>query len=169
MHQIPVFILVDGSVFLYTITRVYVYDRWVNCDNVLNQLLDLHVWSFDDSFSHIRCFPFLIVQNAFVICRLFKKQDETIEDINGDEVDPAVSSHTETMQSELEVPQDSPTVEVKAEQVSNTSETCSVGLPNEVISNAVAPILERNSNDYEAYGVMGQVAEIAPAEVRKRN
>ncbi|XWS38076.1 hypothetical protein CRYUN_Cryun19dG0099700 [Craigia yunnanensis] len=104
-------------------------------------------------------------QNAFVICRLFKKQDETIEDINRDEVDPAVSSHTETLQSELEVLQDSPTVEVEAEQVSNTSETCPVGLPNEVISNDVAPILECNSNDYETYGVMGQVAKIAPAEV----
>ena len=126
------------------------------------------MYSSLDSFSHIPCFRFLL-QNAFVISRLFKKQDETIEDTNGDEVDPAVSSPTEGMQSELEGPQDSPAVEGEAEKVPNTSETCPAGLPNEVISNAVAHILECNSNDYKAYDVMGQVAEIAPAEVRKRN
>ncbi|XVF12780.1 hypothetical protein REPUB_Repub08aG0149200 [Reevesia pubescens] len=103
-------------------------------------------------------------QNAFVICRLFKKQDETIEDINGDDVDPAVSSPTEDRQSELEVHQDSPTVEMVAEKVPNSSETCPVDLPDEVISNAVAPILECNNNDYEAYGVTGQVVEIATAD-----
>ncbi|XP_022762775.1 NAC domain-containing protein 62-like isoform X2 [Durio zibethinus] len=104
-------------------------------------------------------------QNAFVICRLFKKQDETIEDINGDEVDPAVSSHTEDMQSELEVLHDSPVVGAEAEKVSIISETCPVGLPDEVIFSAVVPILECNSDDYNTYGVMGPVAEVAPAEV----
>lgn len=122
------------------------------------------------SFSHIHCFRFLL-QNAFVICRLFKKQDETIEDITGDEVDPAVSSPTEDLQSELQRSQDSPVVEGEAEKVPNTSETYPLGLHNEVISNAVEPILECNSNDCKAYGVSvtGQVAEIAPSEVRKRN
>ncbi|XP_021275555.1 NAC domain-containing protein 62-like [Herrania umbratica] len=104
-------------------------------------------------------------QNAFVICRLFKKEDETIEDINGDEVDPAISTPAEDMQSELVVPQDSPVVEGEAEKIPMSSETYAVDLPNEVISNAVAPILECNSNDYKAYGVTGQVADIAPAEV----
>ncbi|XVE64514.1 hypothetical protein DITRI_Ditri07aG0106500 [Diplodiscus trichospermus] len=104
-------------------------------------------------------------QNAFVICRLFKKQDETIEDINSDEVDPAVSSPTEDMQSELEVPQGSHAVEGKAEKVHSTSEICPGGLPTEVKSNTVAPVLEYNSNDNKACGVMGQVAEIAPPEV----
>ena len=124
------------------------------------------MYSSLDSFSHIPCFRFLL-QNAFVISRLFKKQDETIEDTNGDEVDPAISSPTEDMQSELEVPQYSPAVEGEAEKVPNTSETCPVGLPNEVISNAVAHILECNNNDYKAYGVTGQVVEIAPEEVRE--
>ncbi|XVF10208.1 hypothetical protein REPUB_Repub07fG0162800 [Reevesia pubescens] len=104
-------------------------------------------------------------QNAFVISRLFKKQDETIEDINGDDVDPAVSSPIEDVQSELEVPQDSPAVEGLAEKIPHSSETCPVDLPNEVISIAVVPILECNSNDCRAYGVTGQAVEIAPAEV----
>ncbi|KAK6275272.1 hypothetical protein POUND7_004981 [Theobroma cacao] len=103
--------------------------------------------------------------NAFVICRLFKKDDETIEDINGDEVDPALLTPAEDMQSELVVPQDSPVVEGEAEKLPVSSETYPVGLPNEVIFNAVAPILECNSIDYKAYGVTGQVADIAPAEV----
>ncbi|XWS48671.1 hypothetical protein CRYUN_Cryun13aG0096100 [Craigia yunnanensis] len=101
-------------------------------------------------------------QIAFVICRLFKKQDETIEDRNGDEVDPGVSSPTEDMQSELEVPQDSPAVEREAEKNPNSNETSPLSLHNEVISNAVTPILESNNNDHKNYGV---TVEIAPAEV----
>ncbi|XP_022736304.1 NAC domain-containing protein 91-like [Durio zibethinus] len=104
-------------------------------------------------------------QNAFVICRLFKKQDERIEDINGDEVDPGVSSPTEDMQSEIRVPQDSPVVEGIAEKIPISNETCPVVLPNEVISNAVAPISDCNNNDFEAYGVTAQMVEIAPTEV----
>ena len=106
------------------------------------------------------------MQNPFVISRLFKKHDETIEDING-EVDPGVSSPTEDMQSELEVPQDSPTVEGEAEKIPNSRETGPVGLHNEVLSNTVAPLLDCNNNDYKAYGVTGQVVEIAPEEVRE--
>lgn len=108
------------------------------------------------------------LQNAFVICRLFKKQDETIEDINGDEVDPSVLSPTEDMVSELEVPQDSPTVKQEAEKACDTSETCLASLPDEVISNAVAPIVEGNSDNHDYYNKIDQVAEIAPAEVREQ-
>ncbi|KAG8484234.1 hypothetical protein CXB51_023675 [Gossypium anomalum] len=104
-------------------------------------------------------------QNAFVICRLFKKQDETIEDINGDEVDPSVLSPTEDMVSELEVPQDSPTVKQEADKACDTSETCLACLPDEVISNAVAPIFEGNSDNHDNYNEIDQVAETAPAEV----
>ncbi|XP_022722692.1 NAC domain-containing protein 91-like isoform X2 [Durio zibethinus] len=104
-------------------------------------------------------------QNAFVICRLFKKQDETTEDINGEEVDPDVSSPTEDLQAELEGPQDSLAAEEEAEKIPNSSETYPAGLHDEVICNAVAPILECDNNDYEAYGVIGEVLEIAPAEV----
>ncbi|XVF51118.1 hypothetical protein PTKIN_Ptkin04bG0158900 [Pterospermum kingtungense] len=104
-------------------------------------------------------------QNAFVICRLFKKQDETIEDANGDDVDPGVLSPTEDMQSGLEAPQDSPSVEGKAEIIPFSNETCPVGLHNEMIPKAVAPISECNYHDSKAYGLAGQVVEIAPAEV----
>ena len=106
------------------------------------------------------------MQNAFVICRLFKKQDETIEDINGEQVDPAVSSPTEDMQSELEVPQDSPVVEGQAEKTPVSYDACPVDLPDDVISKAVATILECNDDDYKAYGLMDQVEEMAPEEVR---
>lgn len=108
------------------------------------------------------------MQNAFVISRLFKKQDETIEDVNGDEVDPGVTTPTEEMQSELEVPQDSPpSVERKAEEISNGSGIFPVGLHNGMISDAVIPILECNNNDPKAYSVTGHVVETAPVEVRK--
>ncbi|KAK8558126.1 hypothetical protein V6N13_073802 [Hibiscus sabdariffa] len=103
-------------------------------------------------------------QNPFVICRLFKKQDESIEDINGDEVDPAASSPTEDMQSELEGPQDSPAVEGAAQKFQGSNGTCPGGLPNEVVSNTVAPKLECNINGSNAYGVTSQVTEIMPAE-----
>ncbi|KAK8685108.1 hypothetical protein V6N13_041117 [Hibiscus sabdariffa] len=102
-------------------------------------------------------------QNPFVICRLFKKQDETIEDINGDEVDPAVSSPTEDILSVLEVPQDSPAVECEVQKVFDSGET--FGLSAEVISKAVEPKLECNWDGYKAYGEMDPVADISPAEV----
>ncbi|KAL4341701.1 hypothetical protein GQ457_08G033930 [Hibiscus cannabinus] len=93
-------------------------------------------------------------QNPFAICRLFKKQDESIEDKNGDEVDPAASSPAEGMQSELDGPQDSPVVE-------GVAEIFPEGLPAEMISNTAAPELECNVNESKADGV----TEIVPAEV----
>ncbi|KAE8720598.1 NAC domain-containing protein 86 [Hibiscus syriacus] len=87
-------------------------------------------------------------QNPFVICRLFKKQDETIEDINGNFVDPGTSSHTEDVQSEFDVPRDKPAGEVKAEKVPSSSETCLEGLDNKMM-----------------YHLGGQLVEMAPAEV----
>ncbi|KAK8530713.1 hypothetical protein V6N13_030655 [Hibiscus sabdariffa] len=87
-------------------------------------------------------------QNPFAICRLFKKQDESIEDKNGDEVDPAASSPA----------QDSPAVEGVAEIFPG-------GLPNEMISNTAAPELECNVNESKADGVTNQVTERVPAEV----
>ncbi|KAE8694296.1 hypothetical protein F3Y22_tig00110785pilonHSYRG00186 [Hibiscus syriacus] len=72
-------------------------------------------------------------QNPFVICRLFKKQDETIEDINGNYVDSGSSSHTEDVQSEFDVPRDKPTVEVKSDKVPYNSETCLEGLDNKMM------------------------------------
>ncbi|KAK8599874.1 hypothetical protein V6N13_060316 [Hibiscus sabdariffa] len=104
-------------------------------------------------------------QNPFVICRLFKKQDESIEDINGDEVDPAVSSPTGDILSVLEVPQDSPAVEGEVEKVFNSGEADPFGLSGEVISKAVEPKLECNWDGYKGYGEMDQVADISPAEV----
>ncbi|KAL4285273.1 hypothetical protein GQ457_16G025630 [Hibiscus cannabinus] len=104
-------------------------------------------------------------QNAFVICRLFKKQDETIEDFNGDEVDPAVSSPTEGMLSVSEVPQVSPAVEGEAGKVFNAGETRLFGSPSEVVSKAVEPKLECNWDGCKAYDEMDKVADIVPAEV----
>ncbi|XP_039007345.1 NAC domain-containing protein 62-like [Hibiscus syriacus] len=103
-------------------------------------------------------------QNAFVICRLFKKKDESIEDFNGDGVDPAVSSPTEDMLSVLEVPRESPAVEGEAEKVSDATETRLFGLPGEMVSKTVEPKLECNRDGYEAYDEMDQVADITPAE-----
>ncbi|TYJ22445.1 hypothetical protein E1A91_A08G126200v1 [Gossypium mustelinum] len=103
-------------------------------------------------------------QNPFVICRLFKKQDESIEDTNGDEVD--VSSPTEDMQSELEGPQDSPALEGVAQpKFPHNNGTFSWGPPNDVVSNAVPPMLECNIVDSKAYSVTGQVAEIVTDKV----
>ncbi|XP_039062176.1 NAC domain-containing protein 62-like isoform X2 [Hibiscus syriacus] len=104
-------------------------------------------------------------QNAFVICRLFHKQDKTIEDINGDEVDRAVFSPTEDMLSVLELPQDSPVVEGEVEKVSETGETRPSGPPGEVISKAVEPKLECDWDGYKAYDELDRVADITPAEV----
>ncbi|XP_038993543.1 NAC domain-containing protein 62-like isoform X2 [Hibiscus syriacus] len=105
-------------------------------------------------------------QNPFVICRLFKKQDESIDDINGEdinEVDHAASSPTEEMQSELEGSHDSPAMEGVARKFPDSNGTCPGGLPNEVISTTVAPKLECDGSN--AYGVSSQGAEIKPAEV----
>ncbi|TYG92284.1 hypothetical protein ES288_A11G017900v1 [Gossypium darwinii] len=98
-------------------------------------------------------------QNPFVICRLFKKQDETIEDINGDDVDPGASSHTEEVQSEF----DGPSVEGGAGKVPDggagkvPDETRPVGLCNE----AVAPIFDCNNDGFNAC----ELEETAPAQV----
>nr|AHJ79190.1 NAC domain protein NAC49 [Gossypium hirsutum] len=90
-------------------------------------------------------------QNPFVICRLFKKQDVTIEDINADDVDPGASSHTEEVQSEF----DGPSVEGGAGKVPD--ETRPVGLCNE----AVAPIFDCNNGGFNAC----ELEEMAPAQV----
>ncbi|XP_023552564.1 NAC domain-containing protein 62 isoform X3 [Cucurbita pepo subsp. pepo] len=62
-------------------------------------------------------------QNAFVLCRLFKKQDESIEGSNGDEAEAAISSPTTTesspgpgdSHSEPILPLDSPSLQRQAE------------------------------------------------------
>lgn len=108
------------------------------------------------------------MQSAFVLCRLFKKQDESIEHLNGDEAELAVSSPTtaksspEDTQSEVALDPASPPLGVQAKN-NEARVDCSPAENSVVISfNAVAPV-KGNSNDYM---LENKVAELP--EVRKK-
>ncbi|BFG23622.1 hypothetical protein CerSpe_098960 [Prunus speciosa] len=101
-------------------------------------------------------------QNPFVLCRLFKKQDDTIEDSNFAEVEPTVSSSTaaisspQDMQSDHALGPTSPSFErldEKPTKVECTIADCSNGMEPDTLQPIECP-----SNSYNGYDAEDQLS-----------
>ncbi|KAG6714419.1 hypothetical protein I3842_05G201600 [Carya illinoinensis] len=94
-------------------------------------------------------------QSAFVLCRLFKKQDESIEGSNGNEAEPVVSSSTtakcslEDTESEVAMDPASPSLGGQAENHAASIDYCPDKRSNGAISDTVIPV-NHNSSSYGA-------------------
>ncbi|XP_020205492.1 NAC domain-containing protein 62 [Cajanus cajan] len=80
-------------------------------------------------------------QNPYVLCRLFKKQDESIECSNGDDVERNTSTPTTANYSPDEIPSDSALVPASSSQVTEDDKPPAVITENseEAISNIISP------------------------------
>ncbi|CAN6709263.1 unnamed protein product [Malus baccata var. baccata] len=98
-------------------------------------------------------------QSSFVLCRLFKKQDETIEDLNFDEAEPTVSSSTAALSSPQDVQSDhaplptSPSLERQDERPLTKVECTSADNCNAMGSDTLPPLppIEFPSNNCNGY------------------
>lgn len=108
------------------------------------------------------------MQSAFVLCRLFKKQDETIEGSNCGEPSPAVSSPTtansspEFMNPELAPDPISPSLGGQAENCPTSIDVCLAESSDGTTSDT--PV-NCNSNSHVAEN---GVAELPAPEVRRK-
>ncbi|KAL5805377.1 hypothetical protein ACOSQ3_032177 [Xanthoceras sorbifolium] len=106
-------------------------------------------------------------QTVYVLCRLFKKQDESVEISHCDEVEPAESSPVSTKSppddniSELALPEASPVVEIQDEKPPISVE-CS---PLSDVKTDHMQGLECQSNSSNAYGAKNQMAEDLSAAI----
>ena len=110
-------------------------------------------------------------QRPFVLCRLFKKQDENIEVSNHDVAELAVLSPTtaksspEDTQAELAPEPVSKLLGWKAEN-DPTSVECFIAEASDGLTcDTVAPVNYNNSN---SYGVENKVGELPAPQVRKK-
>lgn len=110
------------------------------------------------------------MQSAFVLCRLFKKQDESIEGSNGNEAEPVVSSSTtakcslEDTESEVAMDPASPSLGGQAENHAASIDYCPDKRSNGAISDTVIPVNHNSSS----YGAERNVVESPVSEVRKK-
>ncbi|CAN6564643.1 unnamed protein product [Malus baccata var. baccata] len=104
-------------------------------------------------------------QSSFVLCRLFKKQDETIEDSNFDEAEPtasstiAVVSSPQDVQSDLAPVPTSPSFERQDEKPLTKVECTSADTGNAMGSDTLPPLptTEFPSNSCDGYDAEGQL------------
>ena len=116
------------------------------------------------------CFGFHMAQEAFVLCRLFRKSEEKAESPKYDEVNQTGSSPTTTKSSpddtSSDVLQETATSDmpVKGEE-SEVMDRWFTNNPDITTPNAVRPI-ESGSNSYMASDVEDHATEENPLEVR---
>ncbi|XP_027364827.1 NAC domain-containing protein 91-like isoform X2 [Abrus precatorius] len=103
-------------------------------------------------------------QNAYVLCRLFKKQDESLEISNCDEVEQTDSTPMAANYSPEEIQSDVALVAVSPSQVTEYDKPLAIIPANseEAISNIITPV-DCQSDGYDAYDrknqIVGPVAE----------
>jgi hypothetical protein len=111
------------------------------------------------------------MQRPFVLSRLFKKQDESIEVPNHDFAEPAVLSRTtaksspEDTQAELAPEPVTKLLRWKTENDPTSVECFIAEAFDGSTSDTVAPVNYNNSN---SYGVENKVGELPAPEVRKK-
>lgn len=102
------------------------------------------------------------MQSPFVLCRLFKKQDESIEISNCDETEPAVSSPSvvksplEDTQSALPLVPPSPSFQMQPEKPPTRAE-CTIADNSHGMASDPQPISECPSNSYNDYDGPGEL------------
>lgn len=115
-----------------------------------------------------------LIQSPFVLCRLFKKQDESIEGLNGDEAEPTVSSPVVQSspgdtQSELEVTPGPLSSGKHAEMLSTKIEYSMVETSDDMTSDAGKAIAcPRNSysvHDVEDRGIEEIASEVSEEDL----
>lgn len=102
------------------------------------------------------------MQSPFVLCRLFKKQDESIEISNCDETEPAVSSPSvvksplEDTQSALPLVPPSPSFQMQPEKPPTRAE-CTIADNSDGMASDPQPISECPSNSCNDYDGPGEL------------
>ncbi|CAL0317803.1 unnamed protein product [Lupinus luteus] len=99
-------------------------------------------------------------QNPYVICRLFKKQDESLEVSNGDEVEHTASTPTTANHTPEEIHSDPSLVPVSSSQVTEDDKQLAVIAENseEAISDIITSV-NFHGDRCDVYGAQSQVAE----------
>lgn len=112
----------------------------------------------------------LTSQNPYVLCRLFKKQDESLEASNGDDVDRTASTPMTANYSPDEIQSDSALVPASSSQVTEDDKPLPVISENseEAISNIITPG-DIHSDECDApdaqYQIVEPVAEVRLADL----
>ncbi|XP_061339179.1 NAC domain-containing protein 62-like [Gastrolobium bilobum] len=104
-------------------------------------------------------------QNPYVLCRLFKKQDESLEASNCDEVEQTASTPTTANNSPEEIQSDPTLVPVSSSQATEDDKHLVVIAENseEAISNVITPV-DCHSNGCDAYDALNQIVQPAAEE-----
>ncbi|KHN46203.1 NAC domain-containing protein 78 [Glycine soja] len=109
-------------------------------------------------------------QNPYVLCRLFKKQDESLEASNGDDVDRTASTPMTANYSPDEIQSDSALVPASSSQVTEDDKPLPVISENseEAISNIITPG-EIHSDGCDAPDAQDQIVEPVAEEDQPLN
>ncbi|KAJ1431771.1 NAC domain [Sesbania bispinosa] len=109
-------------------------------------------------------------QNPYVLCRLFKKNDETLEGSNCDEVDQTTSTPTTANYSPEEILSDPTLVPVSSSQATEDDKQLAVINENseEAISNIITPA-DCHSDGCDAHDARNQIVEPAIEEDQPLN
>ncbi|KAK7301000.1 hypothetical protein RJT34_11854 [Clitoria ternatea] len=104
-------------------------------------------------------------QNPYVLCRLFKKQDESLEVLNGDEVELTSSTPMTTNYSPEEIQSDSALVPVSSSQVTEEDKPPAGITENseEAISNIITTV-DCHSDGYDAHDAQNLNVELTAEE-----
>ncbi|XP_061364043.1 protein NTM1-like 9 [Gastrolobium bilobum] len=104
-------------------------------------------------------------QNAYVLCRLFKKQDESLEVSNCDEVEQTASNPLAAKDSPEEIQSDPALVAVSPSQITDDDKHLAVipEISDETISNIITPV-DCHSDGCDAYDAQNQIVDPAAEE-----
>ncbi|KAK6926107.1 NAC domain [Dillenia turbinata] len=108
-------------------------------------------------------------QGAFVLCKLFKKQDETIEGSNANDAEPAKSSHVVALASAVDMPSEAVVKENSPEQSLADNKTTSaesyLAQNNDETTSETPVSVERNVKKDNIWSLGDQIVEAIPPEV----
>lgn len=108
-----------------------------------------------------------VYQNPYVLCRLFKKNDESLEVSNCDEVVEQTTSTTMAANySPEEIQSDAALIAVSTSQVTEDDkhQTVIPEISEETISNVITSV-DCHSDGFDAHDAQNQIVKL-PAEVR---
>ncbi|XP_027369168.1 NAC domain-containing protein 62-like isoform X2 [Abrus precatorius] len=108
-------------------------------------------------------------QNPYVLCRLFKKQDESLEVSNGDEVERIASTPMTANYSPEEIQSDSALVPVSSSQVTDDKPLAVITENSEeAVSNMIIPV-DCHSDGCDVYDAQYQLVESVAEEDQPLN